>query len=898
LKAQFILLLVFSLIFSAFAFSQDLPEKGVPFLKNYTPSEYNHKGKIWSIDSAPNGIVYMASDKGMVEYDGETWNSFAGSDGITRSVLVANDTLIYSGSDRDFGIWKKNKYSDFEYESLYPFKEDLNAINEEFWQIHVIDDNILFISKSNIYIYNDENLTKISAPNSIESSFKVNNTLYFVDQKYGLYDFKDLAQRQVLEFKNYRDIDVVSMYQSNSDLVLVTKNNGLFSFQSEELKPINSSLSRELKKASVFSFEQIGDKYLAFGSILNGLYISDLKGNVIHHINKNKGLQNNTVLSLHYNTSGKLWISLDYGISFVDLGNQFTYFYDYGGNFGTGYSALLKNNSFYLGTNQGLYKTGWEDLNNTTNSENYNLIANTEGQVWTLKDIEDKIWMGHDRGLFILDENKIDRIGDQKGVWTIRPYKDYILTGTYNGISIFENRDGNWNYIKQMDLILGSCNQVIIEGENTLWVNIPNYGIIRASLTEDLYPENRQIFLSDQFKGVQHSLIENDEEILVQTDSHIYKYNSTSQEFVEDIRLDNRLVIDDIMVDNSHPIELNDDYIFYSVYNGFALKDLKVSTNDNDPTYRLVIRDMEAFGNEDRMKVSNTSAIPYHFNNIRIKSIVPNQDYVFYQFKFDEEGLWSEWSSVNTFEFVGLLNGEHTLQARAKIDGIVTQTETVTFEILAPWYKSMYAYIIYCVIVILIVVMFFYWRQLSMNKMKKDLLINKQNSLKEQSEKYQQKLKRLEEQNLLYEYEQLKSKLKDKTIELATKAKENEEINKVLLDLKEKFEKLEQNPGSLKTRSNEIQQIIETHISSDDHLFEIQMDQLHQDFFEKLRRDFTDLTSYDLRLCAYLKLGFNSKEIANMLNIQPSSVYISRSRLRKKLDLNSDKDLSSYLNSI
>jgi len=76
------------------------------------------------------------------------------------------------------------------------------------------------------------------------------------------------------------------------------------------------------------------------------------------------------------------------------------------------------------------------------------------------------------------------------------------------------------------------------------------------------------------------------------------------------------------------------------------------------------------------------------------------------------------------------------------------------------------------------------------------------------------------------------------------------------------------------------------------------MDQLHQDFFEKLRRDFTDLTSYDLRLCAYLKLGFNSKEIANMLNIQPSSVYISRSRLRKKLDLNSDKDLSSYLNSI
>ena len=116
--------------------------------------------------------------------------------------------------------------------------------------------------------------------------------------------------------------------------------------------------------------------------------------------------------------------------------------------------------------------------------------------------------------------------------------------------------------------------------------------------------------------------------------------------------------------------------------------------------------------------------------------------------------------------------------------------------------------------------------------------------------------------------------------------------------MKEKIEKLEENPDSLKSRSAEIKKILASYINEEDNTFEIQMDELHQEFFKKLRKDFPELTRYDLRLCAYLKLGFNSKEIANLLNIMPSSVYISRSRLRKKLDLDSDRDLHSYLNSI
>ncbi len=50
-------------------------------------------------------------------------------------------------------------------------------------------------------------------------------------------------------------------------------------------------------------------------------------------------------------------------------------------------------------------------------------------------------------------------------------------------------------------LIRGSCNQILIEKENILWVNIPNFGIIRALLNDDLEPEERLIFSGSDLPG-------------------------------------------------------------------------------------------------------------------------------------------------------------------------------------------------------------------------------------------------------------------------------------------------------------------------------------------------------------------------------------------------------------
>lgn len=850
------------------------------------------------MNSAPNGIVYFAADGGLIEYDGKTWNSFKGSNGFTRSINVVNDSLIYTGSDLDFGVWKRNDYRVFEYISLYPFREDAFDINEEFWQIHQLEDAILFVSSRNIYIYRNEQLVKIAAPSSFSGSFKVNNQVYFADESQGLFVFQDFSLQKVTDFPGQFKARISGIYPHEKGWVIVTRDLGLYLFADGALSPLNSELSEKLKVAKVFSFEQIDEKYYAFGTVLKGLYITDSEGKLIHYINRQKGLPSNTILSLHYSPAGKLWLGMDYGISVLDLRNNFTTFYDYRGDFGTGHTALLTNNTFYLGTNQGLYRSGWDELNNNREIFRFQLIPGAEGQVWTLENINNTLLMGHDRGLFIVNGNTIEKLGNQQGVWTIVPYQDYLLTGNYNGIYIFKKAGSSWTFLKKMDLILGSCNQLVIEKENILWVNIPNFGVIRAVLDQDLNPVERLIFPVEIFEGKDAYIRKNEQGIHVFTDRYQYSYNDNENEFILAKELKVFSEIEGQLPGIYLPTSMNSEYEFFPVYNGFALKFLSTDPKTVSDPFSLTLRRIEAFNNHTRKLLYPGQKVKYPLNNFRIECIVPNQNDVLYQYKLNEKGEWSEWGENNIFEFLNLEYGEYNLFVKALIDDVIIEKAAITFQVAAPWYFRWYAYVIYFFVLALLIFMVYSWQKISLKKQKKQMLLREQNSLRQQTEKHKQTISQLEQKRLQAEYNQLKQQLKSKTIELANKARETEEKNRLLLALKEKCEKAQQNPALFDIKWGEMQRILDSYLKIEDKTFEIQMDELHQEFFRKLKELFPDLSNNDLRLCAYLKIGLNSKEIAEILNIQPSSFYISRSRLRKKLKLKPEEDLYSFLNEV
>ena len=79
------------------------------------------------------------------------------------------------------------------------------------------------------------------------------------------------------------------------------------------------------------------------------------------------------------------------------------------------------------------------------------------------------------------------------------------------------------------------------------------------------------------------------------------------------------------------------------------------------------------------------------------------------------------------------------------------------------------------------------------------------------------------------------------------------------------------------------------------YIHERHFDAVHTGFLQKLQKDYPGVTPQELKLSAYLRMNLSTKEIANLMQITPRSVEVARYRLRKKLALDTEANLASFM---
>lgn len=134
--------------------------------------------------------------------------------------------------------------------------------------------------------------------------------------------------------------------------------------------------------------------------------------------------------------------------------------------------------------------------------------------------------------------------------------------------------------------------------------------------------------------------------------------------------------------------------------------------------------------------------------------------------------------------------------------------------------------------------------------------------------------------------------------ELATMAMASLEKNNLLTELGQKVSFLETRlSDDLKPSLKEMRKTISSSISLDNtwdsfiHRFE----DVHPQFFDRLKSENPNLTINDLKLSAYLKIGMSNKEIANVTHLTVGSVKSGINRLKKKLNLRPDDSIRGYM---
>ena len=80
--------------------------------------------------------------------------------------------------------------------------------------------------------------------------------------------------------------------------------------------------------------------------------------------------------------------------------------------------------------------------------------------------------------------------------------------------------------------------------------------------------------------------------------------------------------------------------------------------------------------------------------------------------------------------------------------------------------------------------------------------------------------------------------------------------------------------------------------------FEILFEKVHSSFYESLNTHYPTLTTNERKLCAFLKLNMNNKDIAHITYQSEEALKKARLRLRQKLQIDRETNLSNFIQSI
>jgi len=137
--------------------------------------------------------------------------------------------------------------------------------------------------------------------------------------------------------------------------------------------------------------------------------------------------------------------------------------------------------------------------------------------------------------------------------------------------------------------------------------------------------------------------------------------------------------------------------------------------------------------------------------------------------------------------------------------------------------------------------------------------------------------------------EKLNTELEFKNLELTSLVVQLAAKNELLNELKTSLEAKGYSTEVISQFSSDLS------MEKDWEIFCLKFENVHPNFFNRLRDAFPDISTKEERLCAYLRINMTSKEIAQILNVTVAGVDKSRNRLRKKLLLPADKNLVEFM---
>jgi len=732
---------------------------GQPPTTNYSKQSYKAGNQNRNM-TLHQGRLLSANNGGFLVYDGIKWQIHKTPlNTILRSIATAEGDTLYVGGQGELGFFHPDGTGQLIYASLLPSLPENQRNVGEVWDMCLLDGDMYFKTQNNKvqilyksgahhnYIH-DNRITKLS---------KVSSEIWYHAIGEGSYRVSQGKAELIQESQAIKDFSVVEFLAHPNGVMLITEKNGLYLYSDKGLNQWVTNVDRLINNAKVNCALLTTENELLLGTQQAGIFKINTQGQLNLLLDRNNGLQNNSVNSLCLTENGGLWSSVGNGIDFIHLGSHKQTFFPDALLEGSIYDIERWKGRLWFASSNGLYHIEEKEYYNPIKDNKFYLTEGSQGQTWGMDIIDGKLLCGHDKGAFMLTEELKPKwiFNENLGVWRFLKVKnDYLALGTYAGVYLMEPNGDEWQNAMAVSGLKESCRVMAYDKHDNLWISHPYKKVYRVKIAEAKKTTTiREYDKTSGFKTDQRNYVyELNGHCYVTNETGVYEYNSEKDAFQVAEAFQQayptghhlRSLVNkngsvwaisnggtariNLSPDNSEPLEISfpfvlateDNYIG-GFENLFPLNDSTLLTCSDHGVNKFTIQredglpqkpvlssyllqdiqDSLLYGGfglaAGRILKAENNAIRFEYASLT-SNIYPQAFYRYFLEGHDEH--WSEWTSQTFKEYHRLDPGEYRFNVRAVApDSSESESATFDFEIKSPWYQSWWAFLLYLLLI-------------------------------------------------------------------------------------------------------------------------------------------------------------------------------------------------------
>jgi len=343
------------------ASTQPVFESGRLPVQNFGRNEHNGLPQIWDIVQDERGVMYIANNQGVLEYDGVSWRTiYINDDVLIHSLCVSKTGIVYVGGLDELGCLLPDETGLLKYESFIPGIAEENREFEYIWNIIETEDGIFFHARTHIFLYRNDSIITLDAPKeNFYTAFLVNGNFVVYDRYNGLFKYVDDELRLIQGSEKMIDVYSVLPYD-NDRLIIADRDKGLYMIPSfsmdirDKIRYFRSDINDYLIENNVYNGLIVNDSLFSYGTT-SGVVVINKKGELKYLINNASGIVDESIKAQYSDKNGNLWLGTDNGISRVEINSPVISYDEKSGLLGSIQSIARANSNLYAVTGVGVF---------------------------------------------------------------------------------------------------------------------------------------------------------------------------------------------------------------------------------------------------------------------------------------------------------------------------------------------------------------------------------------------------------------------------------------------------------------------------------------------------------------------------------------------------------------